>query len=133
MTSADDFHLISWRNFLGLSAVVIGVLIPVGLRYVFKKQAIELPTDNDDNTSIISDPVLAQGPAALNKGKNVQQERMIVLGEMDEEDMYEDELEGEEDEILESGPPPFMKGKENARDGDDNHDESAPQDNLVQL
>jgi len=33
MTSADDFHLITWRNFFGLAAVVVGVMIPVGLRY----------------------------------------------------------------------------------------------------
>jgi hypothetical protein len=38
MTSADDFHLISWRNFFGLAAIVVAVLIPVGLRYVWKKE-----------------------------------------------------------------------------------------------
>lgn len=36
MTSADDFHLISWRNFFGLAAIVIGVLIPIGLRHWFQ-------------------------------------------------------------------------------------------------
>ncbi|TFK18128.1 hypothetical protein FA15DRAFT_571351, partial [Coprinopsis marcescibilis] len=36
MTSANDFHLISLKNFFGLAAIVIGVMIPVGLRYWFK-------------------------------------------------------------------------------------------------
>jgi len=38
MTSADDFHLISWRNFFGLSAIVVAVLIPVGLRYYWRNE-----------------------------------------------------------------------------------------------
>ncbi|KIO34304.1 hypothetical protein M407DRAFT_240633 [Tulasnella calospora MUT 4182] len=38
MTSAADFHLISWRNFLGLSAVVVAVMIPVGIRWYFRKE-----------------------------------------------------------------------------------------------
>lgn len=36
MTSAKDFHLISWRNFLGLASVVVAVLIPVGIRWYFR-------------------------------------------------------------------------------------------------
>ncbi|KAH9958171.1 hypothetical protein BGW80DRAFT_1565082 [Lactifluus volemus] len=31
MTSAADFHLTSWRNFLTLAAVVVGAMIPVGI------------------------------------------------------------------------------------------------------
>jgi len=38
MTSAEDFHLISWKNFFGLGAVAIGVMIPVGLRYWFRRE-----------------------------------------------------------------------------------------------
>ena len=38
MTSVDDFHLISWKNFFLLSAVVVGVMIPVGLRYYFRRE-----------------------------------------------------------------------------------------------
>jgi len=37
MTSADDFHLISWRNFALLASIVFAVLIPVGLRYILNK------------------------------------------------------------------------------------------------
>jgi len=37
MTSADDFHLISWRNFAILASIAFAVLIPVGLRYVLTK------------------------------------------------------------------------------------------------
>ena len=38
MTSAEDFHLISWKNFFGLGAVAVGVMIPVGLRYWFRAE-----------------------------------------------------------------------------------------------
>ena len=37
MTLADDFHLLLWRNFLLLSSVMVGVLIPVGLRYFLRR------------------------------------------------------------------------------------------------
>jgi len=37
MTSADDFHLISWRNFAILASIAFAVLIPVGLRYFLNK------------------------------------------------------------------------------------------------
>lgn len=36
MTSAKDFQLISWKNGLGLSGIVVAVLIPVGLRYYWR-------------------------------------------------------------------------------------------------
>ncbi|WWC91704.1 uncharacterized protein L201_006650 [Kwoniella dendrophila CBS 6074] len=42
MTSAADFHLLSLRNILGLLAVVVAVLIPVGLKRVFKKDLGDL-------------------------------------------------------------------------------------------
>ena len=37
MTSADEMNVLSLRNVLGLVAVVVAVLIPVGLKRVFKK------------------------------------------------------------------------------------------------
>ena len=42
MTSADDFHILSVRNVLGLSAVIVAVLIPVGLKRVFRKDIGDL-------------------------------------------------------------------------------------------
>ena len=42
MTSADDFHVLSLRNVLGLGAVIVAVLIPVGLKRVFRKDLGEL-------------------------------------------------------------------------------------------
>ncbi|KIR41535.1 transmembrane protein [Cryptococcus deuterogattii 99/473] len=42
MTSAADFHILSLRNILGLSAVIIAVLIPVGLKRIFKKDLGDL-------------------------------------------------------------------------------------------
>lgn len=42
MTSAADFHVLSLRNVLGLGAVVVAVMIPVGLKRVFKKDLGDL-------------------------------------------------------------------------------------------
>jgi membrane-associated protease RseP (regulator of RpoE activity) len=42
MTSAADFHILSARNVFGLVAVVVAVLIPVGLKRVFKQDLGEL-------------------------------------------------------------------------------------------
>lgn len=38
MTSAEDLQLVSWKNFGLLGAVVVGVLIPVGLRWSWKRE-----------------------------------------------------------------------------------------------
>lgn len=109
MTSAADFHLISWRNGLGLSAVVIGVLIPVGLRYVLSRRvgAIALTDDDVDHVSGAVDPdtgdtVLAQGPYAV-PGKGKSPAPLLVLLS-DSEDDDDDLLDDEEDEILLAGP-----------------------------
>lgn len=42
MTSAADFHLLSVRNVLGLCAVIVAVLIPVGLKRLFRKDLGDL-------------------------------------------------------------------------------------------
>jgi hypothetical protein len=42
MTSAADFHILSLRNILGLCAVIVAVLIPVGLKRIFRKDLGEL-------------------------------------------------------------------------------------------
>jgi len=47
MSSAADFHLVSWKNFLTLAAIVVGVMLPVGLRYWLKEQPIALPDDDN--------------------------------------------------------------------------------------
>lgn len=76
MTSAEDFHLISWRNFGLLSAVVVAVLIPVGLRWSWKR---ELEVAEEDEVR------LAGGPAAKGKGKGKQ---AVLLVESDDEGEY---------------------------------------------
>lgn len=68
MTSADDFHLMSWRNVLGLAAVVVGVMIPVGLRYWFgrgtKAEVLveDVGSDAGSETDSDGDIVLEAGP-----------------------------------------------------------------------
>ena len=42
MTSAADFHIVSVRNVLGLIGVIVAVLIPVGLKRIFKKDVGDL-------------------------------------------------------------------------------------------
>lgn len=81
MTSADDFHLISWRNFFGLAAIVIGVMIPVGLRYWFGGRAKAEATAEDapetSETESLADSdgdiVLEAGPSVA--GKDVAYDR----------------------------------------------------------
>lgn len=96
MTSADDFHLISWRNFFGLAAVVVGVMIPVGLRYWFRGEAdraVEEPESDEE-----SDTIVAVGPRVVAKKATT-----VVTDET-----YSDE-DDDEDIILESGPPAIDK------------------------
>lgn len=112
MTSAADFHLISWKNFFLLSAIVVGVMIPVGLRYFFKRELVavvdveatadaEAERYHDEDEDVI----LAQGPPIdPRKGKTGQ---LIVLSD-DEDELYSDE-DSDEDVILEAGPALIVK------------------------
>jgi uncharacterized membrane protein YdjX (TVP38/TMEM64 family) len=77
MTSVDDFHLISWQNFFGLAAVVVGVLIPVGLRYYFREEAqVVAETEADaerreliaDTDNWDADPAIVGEPTSIARG-----------------------------------------------------------------
>lgn len=116
MTSPADFHLISWKNFFFLSAVVLGAMIPVGLRYFFKRElasvadveaaaeeAEELENENNDT-------ILAQGPLVNPaKGKTTQ---LIMLSD-DEDDLFSDD-DSDEDIVLEAGPALVVKPDDGA-------------------
>ncbi|CDO76506.1 hypothetical protein BN946_scf184361.g5 [Trametes cinnabarina] len=109
MTSAADFHLISWKNFFMLSAVVVGVMVPVGLRYYFKRE-IATVADVEREAEVAEeeengDRILAEGPPAVNKGKAAP---LIVISDDEGSDMYSDE-ESDEDVILEAGPALIIK------------------------
>ena len=56
MTSAEDFHLISLRNILGLCGVVVAVLIPVGLKRIFQKDLADLGEAEEviENTDVLA-------------------------------------------------------------------------------
>ncbi|KAJ3867041.1 hypothetical protein EV359DRAFT_35405 [Lentinula novae-zelandiae] len=111
MTSADDFHLISWKNFLGLSAIVLGVMIPVGLRYWFKPMT---PTPRSaangavflyDEEEEEEDQILAAGATRLaNNSKDADSRTQLLASEddIDEDDYTSDDDDG--DIILEAGP-----------------------------
>ncbi|KAG8970583.1 hypothetical protein FRC03_006712 [Tulasnella sp. 419] len=80
MTSAADFHLISWKNFLGLSAVVVAVLIPVGIRWYFRGEiesvaAVEAAASAD---AADEEESMASGAKDM-KGKGLAQDGTIVL------------------------------------------------------
>jgi len=77
MTSAEDFHLISWKNFFGLAAVAVGVMIPVGLRYWFRTQEEHVDGSEyrneeeellakDDDEDDDGDIILEAGPSIAN-------------------------------------------------------------------
>ncbi|KAJ4495139.1 hypothetical protein C8J55DRAFT_414930 [Lentinula edodes] len=129
MTSADDFHLISWKNFLGLSAIVVGVMIPVGLRYWFKRGGVTADIEEQDEDAPISamaptprsaangavflydedeeeeDQILAAGATRLaNKSKDADSRTQLLASE---DDIDEDDYTSEDDDgdiILEAGP-----------------------------
>lgn len=113
MTSPDDFHLISWRNFFGLAAVVVGVMIPVGLRYWFRRE-VDTVAEVEAGEGVLvvggegdGDLILAAGPR-VGQGKKVGGDRPR------EESEYEYEYEDEDDDgdvILEAGPEIPGKGK----------------------
>lgn len=117
MSSADDFHLISWRNFLGLSAVVIGVLIPVGLRYFFKRELASVQEVDEteellDDDEEGQDQILAVGPRA--RAKYAKNSRLVLMDDDDSADFLEDEEDEDEDIILEAGPAIVVKPDDNA-------------------
>ncbi|KAF6759921.1 hypothetical protein DFP72DRAFT_120557 [Ephemerocybe angulata] len=111
MTSADDFHLISWKNFFGLSAVVVGVMIPVGLRYWFGAEVEsveEAEADADEQAAEagegVEDRILAVGPPPVSKFSN--RRPLLPPGENELLQPYGSSSDEDEDEdvILESGP-----------------------------
>lgn len=125
MTSADDFHLISWRNFFGLAAIVVGVMIPVGLRYWFRKEvnsvreeeatgegehAVQLADDEEGG-----DAVLAIGPPPVVKKIN----GVNTLPVSGDDDEYDD-TDSDGDVILESGPLIPIKDDDHSDHSDEN-------------
>lgn len=133
MTSADDFHLISLRNFLGLAAIVVGVLIPVGLRYWFRGQVQNVAEEEEealeaDGRAILlgeegeeGDRILAVGPPRV--GKKVNDRRVLESdGEAyDDEYDYDDYDEDDEDVILEAGPAILAKDDDSFDDDRTTH------------
>ncbi|EIW72098.1 hypothetical protein TREMEDRAFT_58251 [Tremella mesenterica DSM 1558] len=67
MTSADDFHILSVRNVLGLCAVVVAVLIPVGLKRIFRKDLGDL-----DESEQIDSVLPVSPPPAVNYIQPIQ-------------------------------------------------------------
>ena len=128
MTSADDFHLISWRNFFGLAAIVVAVLIPVGLRYVWKKELQSVAQAdagtagsevegestlfayaNEDDE--LEDEVIESGPAAAVKGKKVttvlgqgvdSDARLVLIQDEDEDMVFHPEIDSSDEEDVSS-------------------------------
>lgn len=122
MTSPADFHLISWKNFFMLAAVVVGVMIPVGLRYFFKREIATVVDAEADTASVAdryaddeSDLLIDEGPrvADANKGKTA---RLIMLSD-DEDEGYSDG-ESDEDIILEAGPALVVKAGDKTEDAE---------------
>ncbi|KAI0261559.1 hypothetical protein BC834DRAFT_469120 [Gloeopeniophorella convolvens] len=118
MTSAADFHLISWRNFLTLAAVVVGAMIPVGIRYIFSREVADV---GDAEARIVlegeDDALLASGPPLSPHAKSKQAQGPLVMLPEDEEgdflgDETDDDDDDDEDLILEAGPALVIKDKD---------------------
>jgi len=109
MTSADDFHLISWRNFFGLAAVALGVMIPVGLRYWFRRQvenAVEEDQGDEEASNDGEDRIIAMGPPGVSPNKKLT-ERQSLLAAVSNYSTDSEDSDG--DVILEAGPSIFDK------------------------
>jgi hypothetical protein len=72
MTSAADFHLVSVRNILGLVAVIVAVLIPVGLKRVFKKDIGDLDEAEHAITESAVDDAVIDVPAVEGQQRRYQ-------------------------------------------------------------
>lgn len=115
MTSAADFHLISWRNFLTLAAVVVGAMIPVGIRYVFAREAANAVDEDESHVVLegVDDTILAQGPLLSPLAKNKQVQSSVTVHPVNEEvDFFGDDSGDDDDDgdvILEAGPSLIIK------------------------
>lgn len=108
MTSAEDFRLISWKNFFGLAAVVFGVMIPVGLRYWFRKEEAALEEAVEAEEEEEEDRILAVGPPPVSKYST---KRPLLTTQ----DSYSSEESDDEDVILESGSIINVKSTEDIK------------------
>ncbi|KAF9520913.1 hypothetical protein BS47DRAFT_1323455 [Hydnum rufescens UP504] len=94
MTSAKDFRLISWENALGLSAIVIAVLIPVGLRYYWRSELqsvadVENPTGDDQvqlEGVIVESGGIIDGPDKAKAIVGPPTGTLILLDDSDDEE-----------------------------------------------
>ncbi|KAI6155373.1 hypothetical protein BKA82DRAFT_4077799 [Pisolithus tinctorius] len=117
MTSADDFHLISWRNFFLLSAVVVGVLIPVGLRTYFKRE-VASAADIEEADELLAedgDRVLAVSPVTRVKKTAIRQAIDPTDDEGSEASISLFDDSEDEDVVLEAGPAVVLKPTEEWR------------------
>ncbi|KAG9127866.1 hypothetical protein FRC07_008134 [Ceratobasidium sp. 392] len=107
MTSAEDFHLISWKNFGLLAAVVVAVLIPVGLRWSWKR---ELDEAGEDEVR------LAGGPA-VGPGKGKKPQPVLLVSDDEDEGEYVSEERARQEaarmdlETFYSGPGRWWKAR----------------------
>jgi len=103
MTSAKDFKLISWRNFLGLFAIVVAVLIPVGLRYYWRDEldsVAQAEREAGERQHALEGIIVGSGATPVDKGKAISQ--LVLLNDSDSDLQAGDEqdpiLWDEEDE-----------------------------------
>lgn len=84
MTSAADFHILSLRNVLGLGAVIVAVLIPVGLKKIFKQdlgelgeaeEVIEEQSPLDNEVDVLSVHTVYDGPVPVEVDEHGQVRR----------------------------------------------------------
>ncbi|KAG9037851.1 hypothetical protein FRB95_003688 [Tulasnella sp. JGI-2019a] len=111
MTSAKDFHLISWRNFFGLASVVVAVLIPVGIRWYFRSE-LEVVKEVQHNEEIVAAEGDDAAAGQLEAGEVSSLNKSEWKGKTVERWLLEDEEENGtersyDDEPL---PPPPTQG-----------------------
>jgi hypothetical protein len=98
MTSADDFHLVSWRNFLGLSAIAVGASLPMILRRVFAKEEaaamdVERVEENRNNGELVLLSDSEECSTAEEVGDGSEEDEMAGASRAGQEGMIDDRRE----------------------------------------
>jgi len=98
MTSAKDFKLISLKNALGLSAIVIAVLIPVGLRYYWRSEleaVANVETQAAEDNQLRLEGIIVQSGGAIDGAKAVVGAPTGTLILLDDSDDDEEGLDSD--------------------------------------
>ncbi|KAF7327612.1 hypothetical protein MKEN_00340400 [Mycena kentingensis (nom. inval.)] len=98
MTSSDDFHLISWKNFLMLGVICVGVMVPVGLRYWIGRSGVAVDVNAEEEDREETEPLVSAAQ------QQDEEDTILEVGPPSEAKSDSEEEDSDEDIVLERGP-----------------------------